>query len=114
IKSLNKPSILFRMPLNKMLTYEIHFFKPPKTLKIANLYEGRVAKKRRNHFHALEIPIKHSLDDDLGTEEDMRKNINDFVKENYTEPKPQKSIPQPQKNAPHHTARPRAKTSKLQ
>ncbi|PKQ70125.1 hypothetical protein [Raineya orbicola] len=94
LKDIGKPSIYFRMPLNKMLTYEIHFVKPPKSLKKANLYEGRIAKNRTNHFHALDIPIKHSPDDDLGNEEDMKKNITEFAQKMYVPPAPPKKKPE--------------------
>lgn len=105
LKAIGKPSIYFRMPLNKMLTYEIHFVKPPKSIKRANLYEGRVAKNRTNHFHALDIPIKHSPDDDLGSEEDMKKNITEFTQKMYVSPptsikRPEKKVETIQNNTP--------------
>jgi outer membrane protein OmpA-like peptidoglycan-associated protein len=63
-------------------TCKIHFAKVPSGIKQADLIEGKGHEKSSNHFNCLKIKLKSSDSDDLGSEQVMKQNIDDFNKKN--------------------------------
>ncbi len=63
-------------------TCKIHFAKLPSGIKQADLIEGKGHEKSTNHFNCLKIKLKSFDSDDLGSEQVMNQNIDDFIKKN--------------------------------
>jgi len=60
------------------VTCEVYFPRLPKHIKKAHFLEGKSAKNRTNHFHALAVNLKTFDDPDLGSEADRTARIQKF------------------------------------
>jgi len=66
--------------LGEVITCEVYFPRLPKHIKKAHFLEGKTAKDRTNHFHALEVNLKTFDDPELGSQTDETARIERFQK----------------------------------
>lgn len=76
METIGDKDIFYHSPqVGQSVTCEVYFPRLPKHIKKAHFLEGKQAKSRTNHFHALEVRLKTFDDPDLGTENDRTERV---------------------------------------
>jgi ribosomal 30S subunit maturation factor RimM len=77
METIGSKDIFYHSPqVGQSVTCEVYFPRLPKHIKKVHFLEGKQAKGRTNHFHALDVSLKTFDDPNLGTEYDRTERIN--------------------------------------